>query len=123
MIYDLLSSLIRTTCPSPIHISARRVTLAMLSASSLYETVTLRMVWTLPFSSVTMTGMVLFPSSTRRTRFRSVVSSAVFSERIASAHIAILFCSSTLRSLTRIWDAMSDAAAIITATATNAIFT
>ena len=67
--------------------------------------------------------MVLFELSTVQTRVRSVVSSALLSERIASAHISILRCSSILRSRTRKCETTRDATLSTTASVTSTIFT
>ena len=67
--------------------------------------------------------MVLFELSTVQTSVRSVVSSALFSERIASAQISIFLCSSTLRSRTRKLETTSDATLSTTAKTTKIILT
>ena len=95
----------------------------MLSEASAASISTLRYVCTSPLASVTITGMVLFSSSTFSTRLRSVSLPATLRLRIASAHISIRLRSSWARSFTRKWLTMSEAPAINTAAVISVILT
>ena len=75
----------------------------------------LRVISISPSSFITITGMVLLVFSIFSTRLRSVFSSALLSECMASAQMAILVPASFSRSLTRKWEYTSEMAAIMIA--------